>query len=336
MKTKALLSILMMTFFSLYGINTSNAQYVSVDEHNYKINIPSNWSKSIYNEGTDKVLDIMSSDEQIAIQIRSFALGADVEAQKLANMFNDGLIQEGAQQLNLSDQELNGIPGVMGVYSQNSDGTNMAIITFSIVKNQVGYLLFTVIPANMFDHRSQEADNILNTFTITSDVSEQNMFVESVPTSKGLGSLSGSTSNHSTTSSGMVKSNYVTISGNGWNDTYTFVSSGSYPIKFNKNVVIRGLDRSGTNALEIYLYNHQGTGTFSYGSGDIGGKKFIVGAVNGKSVSSNNASGSGSLTVTTYQEGGKIEGHFTATVGGHEIKGQFLLDLSTPKGYGGY
>ncbi len=84
------------------------------------------------------------------------------------------------------------------------------------------------------------------------------------------------------------------------------------------------------------MYNHKGTGTFTYGAASDGARHFVVGAVDGRAPSSNTYSGSGECTITEYREGGMIKGYFTASLGGHDIEGSFSLPLSTPKMPGGY
>jgi len=157
-----LLSFLMIT-------SASSAQWHVEETFKYKINVPAGWNKNSSMEGSDKILDLTNPDGYIAIQIRTFEVDETVTAQQLANVFDKKLIAEGSIQLNMSDEYLNGIPGVKGVYNNSYGDTNMGIITFFFTRNLVGYLIFTVIPAGQFSIKTDEADLVLNTFTILPD-----------------------------------------------------------------------------------------------------------------------------------------------------------------------
>ncbi len=332
MKYKIKIRLLSFICIFLFGISTTQAQWLTDTEHNYKINVPSGWSQSQYLDGTDRISDLASADGNIAIQIRSFEAGMDIDAQTMARLFDEGLKGEGANQLALSADELNGLPGIMGVYTNTMDGMEIAIVTFSAVKNQIGYLLFTVIPTAQFDQRVNEADAVLNSFAITQATAQNN----NKPTGGlgGLGGLSGGgkkNSNTPTNNNTADKSNnYVTISSSDRNGTYYFSKSGSYPIKWNSVTCIRGLDDSGRLMLEAYLRNQKSTGTYKYtGSG---GAEFDISTVNGLDI---RGSGSGTMTITEYRPGGRIKGYFKANVNGRDIEGKFDLFLPTPKDFNG-
>ncbi|MCF8234418.1 MAG: hypothetical protein K9G67_03820 [Bacteroidales bacterium] len=316
------IAFLLVTKLALAGWQIDN-------EFNFKINVPDNWSKQTYFEGIDKVHDFSNPEGNMAIQIRCFAADAGVNSSILAEVFDENLLNQGASRLSKTDETLNGIPGVMGVYKNIFDGIEMAIVTFSTVPGDEDYLNFAIVPLQQFEQLAQEVDKVLNTFTLLSapEFTEEPQ-KEETGIATGLSGLQGSTSGSST------GKNYFSISGPTLNGTFYFEESGSYPIKVNGNVVIRGLDKSGTNALELYLYNNRGTRTFSHEAATGGDPRFIIG--DGKSVGNDNYSGSGRLTVTEYREDGLIKGHFTANTNGHDVEGCFYLSLSTPKGFGGY
>ncbi len=321
----------------IIGLTSTQAQWLTDTEHNYKINVPSGWSQSQYLDGTDRISDLSSADGNIAIQIRSFEAGMDIDAQTMARLFDEGLKGEGANQLALSADELNGLPGIMGVYTNTMDGMEIAIVTFSAVKNQIGYLLFTVIPTAQFDQRVNEADAVLNSFAITQATAQNN----NKPTGGlgGLGGLSGGGKKNSNTptnnNTADNSNNYVTISSNDRNGTYHFSKSGSYPIKWNSVTCIRGLDENGRLMLEAYLRNHKGTGTFPLTENN----ELVscqISTVNGLSVRGNeNGPASGEMVITEYTMGGRIKGHFKVKQNGRDIEGKFDLALPTPKDFNG-
>ncbi len=462
MKTKSLLNIAVICIILVLVSSNLFAQLQSDSKFGFKINIPSNWSKSSSMDGTDKVFDYASPDQNAAIQLRAFMADARITVDLLAQVNEQNLLPAGTKKLSLSNYtSSNGIPGKQGLYSMNYNGNEVSMAVFYTVQNGKGYVLTAIIPTSMINQKGEEIKRITRSFVIdgfeqqsssartenassrfsglaggTSSTNKATPFhIKNIKLSDkidankrainpgnsfnprtaeinaviefsgstdsdfivswiyknwdqtilsekfnftdkgGIGvvsitkpnngwptgsysvkiemgskvirelaftvseqsSMSRSNNNNNSSSNSRSEKNEVTISGNGRNGTYTFNKSGSYPIKWNETVVIRGLDNSGTNALELYLYNNKGTGTFSYGLSTKGKSTFTIGAVDGKGLDgSPDGSSTGSLTVTEYREGGMIKGHFTARVKGHNIKGSFSLALPTPKDFGGY
>ena len=167
MKNQVFFKSLFVLCFSLM-LQAANAGWYTDQAMNYKINVPENWTKQTLIEGTDKILDLASPDGSIAIQIRAFEVDAGVNAETLGALFKEGMLSEGATLQSQSSEYLNELQGVMGVFTNNYDGMDVGIISFSTVSSNIGYLIFTVIPINQFEQRAKEADAILNTFTILS------------------------------------------------------------------------------------------------------------------------------------------------------------------------
>jgi hypothetical protein len=326
------LAILLLLFLN----NQSFAQWQTHSQYGFKINIPSNWSKTNYMDGTDKVFDYMSPDENAAVQLRVFDAGIDFTTDLLAQVYEESMLPAGTQKLSLNEYTtVNGIPCKKGVYLLDYNGNEVGLSAIYIVQNNKGYVLTALIPSNMIQQKGEELKGVTNSFSIDGFQAPSNT-AEKEKKPSGLGGLmGGTTQNNNSSGNSGVEKNEVTISGNSVNGTYYFSKSGSYPIKWNETVVIRGLDDSGTNALELYLYNNKGAGTFTYGAATNSNATFSIGAINGKGVKGGSNSPTGQLTITEYKEGGMIKGHFTAHVNGHDIKGSFSLPLSTPKGYGG-
>ncbi|MCF8234420.1 MAG: lipocalin family protein [Bacteroidales bacterium] len=147
---------------------TIQAKWYTDSRFKFKIDVPSNWTSNIYTEGTDKVYDFTSPDQNIAIQLRAFEAGDGVSAKVISDLMDEGITGEGASQVNRSQDEINGTKGELGVYTNNFDGQDMVLITFSTVQNNIGYMFLIVVPSNVLDQKSAEIDAILNTFTINS------------------------------------------------------------------------------------------------------------------------------------------------------------------------
>lgn len=427
----------------VFLISNAFGQWQFDNEYDFKINVPTSWSKNSYIDGTDKVYDFYSPDENAAVQIRAFEAPQGLTMDLLVNVYEEQMLPAGTSREELKyHTSKSGIPGKQATYRLNYNGTMVAMGVFYAIQNGKGYVVSAIIPISMLQRKTAQVKSITQSFSLLSSnngsgnqslrgatmissfkitnitlcsqlghnnspISPATTFNTQTPeihavinftgmTKKdlvvswvyinwnrtitedaynftdngGVGVVSLSKPNNgwpvgsykivfkldgnlidtktfeivdnnagsglSGLSGSTGSENYVTCSGGKVNGTFKFSKSGSYPIKNQQTVVIRGLDNNGTNALEIYLYNLKGTGPFKYGSAQSGSPSFVIGAVDGKSVSSDYSSGSGQLTVTEYREGGKIKGTFSAKVGGHDIKGSFSLPLSTPKMPGGY
>ncbi len=318
------------------NVTLAKADWVTDHANNFKINIPYGWNTNSYSEGGDQVHDFTSPDENIFIQIRCLDNGG-MAVTDLAALFEEGLIAEGATAMGQSNEELNGVPGVMGVYTMSYEETDMGIITFSVVNQNLGYLMFVVVPVDMFEQKADEADAVLNTFTL---LSESSTYIEpgtdsreDLQTSGGLGGLRGSTSQQSPGSSGNTGSgqNFVKISGNSINGTFYFSKSDSYPLSSVKTVFVKGLDHQDNTILEIVFYRNKGTGTFIYENHNNNGEPgFVINSVNGQRIPGNLYNGSGKLIITEYREGGRIKGHVNSELNGHVIEASFDLPLGNP------
>ncbi len=164
MKNNAALKLFLLYCFILTFQNASGGWYTD-KASKYKINVPDSWTKQTSFEGTDKILDLSNQDGSIAIQIRAFNVDESVSAETLAELFKEGMLSEGATLQSLSSEFLNDLSGMMGVFTNRFNGMDVGIISFSAVRNNIGYLLFTVMPVAQFEKRANEADAVLNSFT---------------------------------------------------------------------------------------------------------------------------------------------------------------------------
>ncbi len=165
MKTAKQIALLLVFSFAYLSV-TGQLKSHTDDQYQFRLEFPSDWAVKSFMDGSDKVLDLLSPDENIAIQLRCFAAEADISANDVAKLMDEEMQVQGAKQHSYSKEELNGIPGVMGVYTNSYDGLEVAVVTFSIVTDQKGYLLFTVIPVVEFENRINEADAVLNSFSL--------------------------------------------------------------------------------------------------------------------------------------------------------------------------
>ena len=164
---KKLKTIVFILMSFLLIVNVSFAQLQTDRDYGFKINIPSSWSKSSYMDGTDKVYDYYSPDENAAVQLRVFEAGTGVTTDVLVQVYEENMIPVGSYKKSLKDHtSKNGIPGKQGVYTIDYAGTEVGMTAFYTVQNNKGYILTAVIPTSMMQQKGDEVKQITQSFTI--------------------------------------------------------------------------------------------------------------------------------------------------------------------------
>ncbi len=196
------------------------AQWQHDSKYGFKINIPSNWNKNSYMDGTDQVYDYMSADENIAIQLRVFKANTGFTTDLLAQVYEESMLPAGTQKLSLNNHTtVNGIPSKKGVYLIDYNGTEVGLSALYIVQNNNGYVLTALIPASMMQQRGDELKQIVKSFTIDGFSAPAHTVNKK---SSGLGGLTGGVASSSFKITGIKLSNRVDASNNAINPTTTF------------------------------------------------------------------------------------------------------------------
>lgn len=209
MKIKAITGVLLLVLISLQV----KAEWFINREHKYKINIPANWSSNSYQDGTDKVYDFYSPDENIAIQLRSFKASAGVTLDVLIDVYEQNMLPAGNQRKGLFDKvSKNGIPGKEGVYTAMYNGTSVTMGAFYAVPNNYCYVLLIIVPTNMLEQKSNEIKAITKTFFVdgfsATDATVQKSKANSRTRASDLGGLIGKSGFGSTNKSNDVIGRY--------------------------------------------------------------------------------------------------------------------------------
>ena len=196
------------------------AQWQHDSKYGFKINIPSNWNKKSYTDGTDKVYDYMSADENLAIQLRAFEAGAGFTTELLAQVYEESMMPEGTQKLSLDNYTTaNGISCKRGAYLLNYNGTEIGLSALYIVEDNKGYVITALIPTNMVKQRGEELKQITKSFSIDGFVAPKH--TEKAKPS-GLGGLTGSVTSNSFKINSIKLCEKVDANNNAVNPTNTF------------------------------------------------------------------------------------------------------------------
>ncbi len=150
------------------------AQWQQDNEYKFKINVPTNWSKNSYMDGTDKVWDFMSPDENAAIQLRAFESAPKFTTDLLVTAYEEGMLPQDAVRQNLKDHvSKQGIRGKQGVYSFDYGGTNVSMGVFFTIQKNIGYVISAMIPTSMLQRKSGQVKQITESFTLLGTTNNQ-------------------------------------------------------------------------------------------------------------------------------------------------------------------
>lgn len=204
--------ILFFAWFSEHAI----AQLQQDSKYGFKINIPTDWSKKVYMDGTDKVWDFYSPDQNAAIQLRAFeATDSRITIDLMAQIYEQTMLPAGSQKQSLVDHTtVNGIPGKQGLYSFDYNGNQVNLAAFYTLQNEKAYILTAIIPTSMIEAKGDEIKAITHSFLI--DGFESQAVVSAQNTSGLMGGLSQKLSKmgsqNSTSNSGSVVGKYNFVS----------------------------------------------------------------------------------------------------------------------------
>lgn len=163
-KAKWIGLILFVSFISQYA----SAQVQQDSKFGFKINIPPDWSKKVYMDGTDKVWDFYSPDQNAAIQLRAFeATDARIDLDLVVQIYERTMLPTGSRKESLVDHTtVNGIPGKQGLYSLDYNGNPVNLAAFYTLQNNKAYILTAIIPSDKIEQIGEEVKAITHSFLL--------------------------------------------------------------------------------------------------------------------------------------------------------------------------
>ena len=152
---------MLISFVLVMICEVSYSKWYTDSKYKFKINVPDTWSSNIYTEGTDKIYDFYSPDENIAIQLRTFEATAGVTTELIAEIFEGSYLPEGSKRQSFDDHvSKNGIPGKLGIYTGEFNGNPITMSAFYTVQNGIGYVILVIVPTSMLDQKSPEIQSV--------------------------------------------------------------------------------------------------------------------------------------------------------------------------------
>ncbi|GAB4270461.1 MAG: hypothetical protein Kow0029_07220 [Candidatus Rifleibacteriota bacterium] len=161
------LSCIIILFLSAFVLDQAYAasNWVVDKEMNFKIKVPNNYQKKRFNEGTDTIHAFLSPDQNVAIRIRAIPIKGNLAVDKLVQIFEQNVIK-GSQRLLIDDYKLNSLSGKICGYKWKFNNVPVGLAVFFTVQNNFAYVIWSIIPVNLFKQRTAEGDAIINTFAL--------------------------------------------------------------------------------------------------------------------------------------------------------------------------
>ncbi|PLX13430.1 MAG: hypothetical protein C0598_03640 [Marinilabiliales bacterium] len=168
MNRSQIVSIAVLAFMLLI-VNGLNAQWQTDIDYDFKIKVPTNWSKNVYFDGTDKVYDFYSPDENAAVQMRTFEAPAGLTLDLLVGVYEEQMIPAGAFKEGVKNHvSVTGIPGKQASYSFNYNGNQVGMGVFYAIQNGKAYVISAIIPVSMLEQKAVEVKSITQSFQLLS------------------------------------------------------------------------------------------------------------------------------------------------------------------------
>lgn len=202
---------LLITLIFVVGITQLSAKWYIDRQFKCRINVPNSWSSNSFMDGSDKVYDFYSPDQNIAIQLRAFDAGSQVTTDLLIEVYEDQMLPAGTKRSGLFDKtSKNGIPGKQGVYTSTYNGIDVTMSAFYAVPNNNGYVLLVIVPTSMIQEKTAEIQKVTKTFMVdgfSASSSQAHSPTKTKPNASrgqglaGLSGLAGSTTGNTSASS---------------------------------------------------------------------------------------------------------------------------------------
>lgn len=161
--SKSVKFLLLILFIS----NIAYGQWQINHQYGMKINVPSDWSKKSYQDGTDQVYEFYSADGLVAVTLRAFSADPALTMDMFVQVFEEAMLPAGTQKQLFEDHiSFNGIPGKQAVYQTNQQGALVNIMCFYAIQNGNAYVLTGIAPNDVLQQKSTEIKSVTQSFKI--------------------------------------------------------------------------------------------------------------------------------------------------------------------------
>ncbi len=180
MKRYFTLTLTLLLFFSYQS--RSQSRWIEDSQMNFKIQVPANYQANQFWEGSDKIHAFLSPDQNVAVRIRSFNVKNNTSLNQVVQLFARDILK-GSSQLVSQAHTLNGMNGNLSGYKWTYNNIGVIVAAFTTIQEGKAYIVWTLIPENLFASRNSESDAITNTFTVTQNLTASNPLASNPPIS---------------------------------------------------------------------------------------------------------------------------------------------------------
>ncbi len=136
-------------------------------KYHFKISVPDSWKSDIRYDGSDKVYDFLSPDENVFIQVRAFPATKGLTIDLLTRVYEKEYLPTGSHRNTLETKTMpNGSAKSIGTYTGRINNREVIMGVYYILHRGTGYVLTTVIPAVLFSQKQNETRKILHSFVV--------------------------------------------------------------------------------------------------------------------------------------------------------------------------
>lgn len=162
-KLRTIFRLIVIIGFPLFGI--SQNRWITDTEMHFKIQAPRNYKQNQFIEGTDKILALVSPDDNVAVRVRAMKSSNQVTKELLQQVFEQNIIS-GAKRIMNEAGDLHGIPATATAYTWKYNNIETVIGAYYIIQNGFAYIVWSIVPQNLLTRRSAEADAIIDSFEL--------------------------------------------------------------------------------------------------------------------------------------------------------------------------
>lgn len=150
----------------------TDGTYFTDPVYGFRVKVPFSYSRKAFEDGTDRVLELHSEDNNLFVQFRAFKANANVTTAKILTaveqMLVKNLFKSGWENIQSAQDTVHSYRGYVKAYRAEMKSNGVRIITavFATIQRGVGYLIWAVVPESLYDARHAEADAIVESFRI--------------------------------------------------------------------------------------------------------------------------------------------------------------------------
>ena len=131
----------------------------------FEIDLPDNWSVTEGQDGRDRLMTALSPDENLAVRVRAVPLDGPATPAQLRGGFESYVLRQ-FERLAIEPMNHNGLDGEWAAYRGLYEKVDVVVGAFFTIQGQNGYILWSMTPFSVYEARSAEADQVLNTFRL--------------------------------------------------------------------------------------------------------------------------------------------------------------------------